>query len=368
MEYYDVIIIGAGIAGCGLAYNLKRIGYKGSVLVIDNKTKDKESIMHRNTFEQIIKEYDLEYVKKYKGIKICSFEEEILTINESTYFIDYDKICKKLLKRSNAKLKNEEAIGIKNKKIRASKGIYGFRFLIDCSGSNPFLRKQFNFPLPFRYWIGYVSVAKGCPPINKDYCYYSVNPEGILEDFYPLDNLSMKGVWKYVNKVDFSLLKKLKNESKMIPKISPFKEQRAVIPCSPVFPLVYKNLAFLGSSFGNATPSAGEGIQPTLDSSKILSKAIKIDNLKYYNKEWKNTYLEDYIRHLAFKTDFKERLKILKLLKQNQDIVYGILRNKRITLPKSIRKQIPMNVIIKQILYLLNFKFKYLLQAKRFWS
>jgi flavin-dependent dehydrogenase len=35
MEHYDVIIVGAGIAGSGLAYNLNREGYKGSVLVID---------------------------------------------------------------------------------------------------------------------------------------------------------------------------------------------------------------------------------------------------------------------------------------------------------------------------------------------
>ena len=64
MEYYDVIIVGAGIAGCGLAYNLKRIGYKGSVLVIDKKEPGANAAYgYRNIEGDIVEEFNLNYQK-----------------------------------------------------------------------------------------------------------------------------------------------------------------------------------------------------------------------------------------------------------------------------------------------------------------
>ncbi len=141
MEYYDVIIVGAGIAGCGLAYNLKRIGYKGSVLVIDKKGVGANvGYGYRNTFKEIIDEYGLLYEHKYEGLKYCMDDKEYMTIDAPFYFVNYQKICKTLIMRSFINFKKEEAIYIKDNNLKTKKSDYKFRYLVDCSGNNFFLK------------------------------------------------------------------------------------------------------------------------------------------------------------------------------------------------------------------------------------
>ena len=66
MSYYDAVIVGAGIAGTGLAYNLSQRCPERSVLVIDKKGPGGNKGHNlRTTFESTIKKYRLPFFHKY---------------------------------------------------------------------------------------------------------------------------------------------------------------------------------------------------------------------------------------------------------------------------------------------------------------
>jgi flavin-dependent dehydrogenase len=148
---------------------------------------------------------------------------------------------------------------------------------------------------------------------------------------------------------------------KLISQPNIIKSSCVIGPVAPVLPLVYRNCAFLGDSFGNATPSNGEGIRPILDSAEMLADAIKNGNLKQYEKNWKRKYLDLYIKYLAIKLDLPNRLKFLKIAKDYPELFTKILKNEPFELPKEVKKQIPKSVIAKQIYNYLRLKAKYAL-------
>jgi flavin-dependent dehydrogenase len=365
IRYYDVIIIGAGIAGTGLAYNLKRFGYKGSVLIIDkNKIGANAAYGYRNTFEEIIREYDLPYVKKYTGVKLGSFKGITVDIKRDFYFVDYQKVCDYFLKKSKYKFKNEIAVNIKNNLLKTNKDIYRFRYLIDCTGPSFFLRKLLKMPLPFKYFIGRVNVYKGkAKDFSKEHFYYLGDKKGYVEDFYILGNKIIQGDWQITDEVNFNKLKSpsysLINQLKERPKH--LKQDYVIGPVSPVFPIVHKNYAFLGDSFGNATACVGEGIRPILDSSKILVNAIQKNNLKLYEKEWKKKYFNPYVKMIASRSNLKDRFEVLKLFKSNQELLIKLIRNEDIKIPGSIMKRYPKRLILNTLYnyFLLKLKYAY---------
>ena len=196
-----------------------------------------------------------------------------------------------------------------------------------------------------------------------------------LEDFYPLKNKIIQGDWCYVNKIDFNLIKPHKKRlyDKYVSNPNIIQESKVVIPCSPVFPLVYKKIAFLGDSFGNATTSAAEGIRTILDSSKILAKTIIGNNLQLYEKKWKKKYYKSYYKYLVSRIDLNSNLKINKLLPKYPSraeffrslenypkIVMKRLRNEECTMPAEIRKKFPLfSLLVRQFIYHSYVKTKY---------
>lgn len=373
---YDVIIVGAGIAGCGLAYNLKKQGYKGTVLVIDkNGVGANKGHYHRNTFTTTLKKYNLPSCKKLKGVKMGLYNKIYIKLNIDFHIINYQKACYKLIKSSDTELKKEESLDIKNNTLITNKNNYKFKFLIDCSGSNFFTSRLFNRPAPFRYWLGHVKVLENSTKINDDYFLYLFADDSYCEEIYFLDNKIIQGDWQYTNKIDFNLINPHQNTfyNCYKEKLNKIEETKAVIPCTPIFPLVYKNIALLGDSFGNATTSAAEGIRPILDSSEILAKAILKNDLDLYEKEWKKRYFKLYYKHLINKMDLNSGLKINKILPKypkkseffravsnNKDLALKRLCNEDYKMPSEIRKKFPLSsLIIRQLIYHSYLKLKY---------
>ncbi len=320
MEYYDVIIIGAGIAGCGLAYNLKRIGYMGSVLVIDKDgIGSNEGYRYKIAMEEDILEYNLPYVKKFKGLKIGPHESVHATIERPDYFVDYKETCECLFNNSEAIFLKTEAKSMNKNRLIVDNTSLKFKYLIDCSGVSFFLRKFQKKVLPNVYWIGFIKILKGkFKNLDKDYYYYMFGSKGTFEDFYIVNDEMVHGYWQYTRKIDHRLIKPPKKDFFSLyvkdPKI--LMEKKAVIPNSPIFPLVHKNTALLGDSFGIPYTASGLGLHPILESSKILSKAIKINNLKKYEKWWKKRNLKAYSLFLASRLDRYFNNKIMEFLKK----------------------------------------------------
>ncbi|MBR9706434.1 hypothetical protein GOV14_05340 [Candidatus Pacearchaeota archaeon] len=352
MEEKGVIIIGKGIAGAGLAYNLEKQGFKGKVLIIDSK-EELEKDSYRITFEDTINKYKLPYDKIYPKLFFHLPTKEIIDIKVDSYLLDYDKTCKYLLKKSKVEVRNEKALNVKGRFLQTDKNIYRFEYLVDASGNRFFLRKLLKLKLPVKYWIGKSKIFKANSNEDKEFHYF-FNEDGFFEDVYQVKDKLMYGFWKYVemNNIAFNGPKN-SVALDMIKGKKQVHEFNNLVPCSPVLPLVYKRYAFLGDSFGNATTASAEGIKPIMDSSEILAFAIKNSDLNWYETNWKKAYLNKYLKFLAFKmvrypsTDFWSKIKknflprnlsIYRYLKSHPEVLWKILRGETFVADKEFKR------------------------------
>lgn len=376
MEEVEVIIVGAGIAGCGLAYNLKRLGFSGRIVILEEKEIGGLNESYRNTFEEVIEEYDLPFEHKFKGIKIGAYDQEQFSLDINFYLLDYQKACSHLLKKSGVNVRREVAENIIGNIVITNKSAYKFRYIVDCSGINFFGKKLLNMNLPFRYWLGRIQEHNVISKSNKDYFQYQFSDKSYFEDFYKLKNKTIQGDWVYSDKIDFEKLKPHNKRllDKFFRGFKAKKEYHCAIPCTPVFPIVYNNVAFLGDSFGNATTSAAEGIRPILESSKILAESIIKRDLKSFEVEWKKKYFNLYFKHLVTRIDgysdneftkifkYPKYSSFLKELGEHKDIVLKRLRNEDYKMPKEIVKKFPLHsLILRQFLCKSYLKYKYAL-------
>jgi len=364
MEKPDTLIIGAGIAGCGLAYNLKRAGYCGEVRIIDLQPIGAlRDYGYRNTFREVIEEYRLPYDFVYKTMKFGDYHEIYFDLKERFYFVNYPKACTRLFRQSDAVFSRETALSYDIAKgvIKTDKTEYRPDFIIDASGNSSFLKTMLGQTLPKKYWYGVTRIFNNRIK-DKDSFYYLFNENGYMEDVYPLGNRTLYGEWQYGPKVDFNNIQKEEKSllSELIESPDLITEHKVTIPCSLATPLVHRNCAFLGDSFGNASPVAGEGLRQTLDSSRMLAQAILRRDLVLYDKEWRRKYLKTYISQMASKKDYKERLKIIKSFRSYPELYLKVLKGERICLPREIKAKIPKAFIMKQLLRNVTLRLKYM--------
>ncbi|MFH0874629.1 MAG: hypothetical protein V1859_01740 [archaeon] len=252
------------------------------------------------------------------------------------------------------------------------KGKYDYDYLIDCSGNSFFIRKLLKLNLPSKLWIGKTRLLLlNKKPNFQNEAYYCLNDDGTFEDFYPFENYAANGVWRYTDSSDLNHKTPLKNShfSDIIAESKVFLEKRVMVPANPVFPLHYKNIGFLGDSFGNATTIASEGIRPILDTSKLLCQAIRKNNLSLYDSSWKKVYLNTYLKHLASKNlgknRHKDRMRTILSLKEHPDAFYNILdSNPNYKFPKEAVNKVPFDIKLKQLIHYNKYKLYYFFQQQ----
>ena len=375
MERYDVIIVGAGIAGTSLAYNLSQECPEKRVLLIDKKSPGANAAYgYRSTTEDTVKKYKLPYEHIYKGINVGMGDEVAFVLKKNYYLLNYRIICKNFLKKSQVEFRNEEAIKQEGNFLETNKNRYSFQILVDCSGHNFFVKKIHKHKIPFRYFIGKTRVLKNKLK-NKNFIYYQFSDSNYVGEIYPLKNKTLQADWYYVKKVNFNNINPPDKTiyKKYIPNPEIIQEINAVIPCTPVLPLFYKNIAFLGNSFGNSTTSSASGTHTILNTSLMLTEAIKKNNLNIYEKNWKKRYLDIYIKHLVTKYDTYHNSKFLQWLKKTPKrseqlptlSKYPYLfaqiwdGESNLKIPSEMKKIYPKRAVIVQFYYYLYLKLKY---------
>jgi len=374
MEKYDIIIVGGGVAGSSLAYNLSQECQNKHVLLIDkNEPGANAAYGYRNTTEEVIRKYKLPYEYKFKGIKVGAGDKVYLTLNKKFFFLDYKKICQNFIDKSKVEFRKETATELNKNLLKTDKKEYFFKTLIDCSGHNFFVRKLFKQKLPFRYWVGNTKILKNKLKLDN-YFYYQFSDSNYFEDFYPLKDKTLQGDWQYVKKVGFNFLAPEKTiMRKYISKPEISSSSKVIIPCTPVFPLVHENIAHLGDSFGNATTCSAEGVHNILDTAEMLVQAIKEEDLKSYEQMWKKKYLERYIKFLSTKLStynvpvfwqktigMPMRTELLPILAKYPDIFEKMLMgDPDIELPSEMSNKYPNRAKIFQFFCYLYLKLKY---------
>ena len=357
MKYYDVIIVGAGIAGCGLAYNLKRFGYKGSVLVIDkNGVGSGRGYGYRITFEDMIEKYNLPYFHVYDCVNVGAYSESYFRIKYPIYFVDYTEICETLIDKSSVVVSKETALILSKNKLKTDKDIYCFKYLVDCSGSNSFVGNIIKKQRPIIYWINKSRILKNTLGIKDESFYYMFSNTGYFEEMYPLGEKLIHADWLYTKKLDFNLISPHDKSLIRDKTEQPFRDEfKSIVPVSPTLPIVFRNYSFLGDSCGCADPAVGMGIKTILRSSEILAVSLKLDNLKYYEKKWKREFFDRYVRCVASKLDryfspsffknVKKYPKLTKLVKvmgeKDPDSFLRLLRNENVNVSDEIKSVLP---------------------------
>ncbi|MBT3721732.1 hypothetical protein HN789_06300 [archaeon] len=381
MKYYDVIILGSGIAGSSLAYHLKKNDYKGEILVLSSKIRANLGYNHRLVFKKDIDEYNLPVAKKYKKVSVGAYDKSYFTLNHDVYFINYSETCDFLLTKSGVEQKNEIALDMTNNILKTNKTNYKFKYLIDCTGSAFFLRKKLNFTLPHIYWLVKTSIYKNSNEFDKDTFYFSFSNEEYFEDVYPIGDKIAYGEWVYTKSTNYNnIIPNKKNFFKnKANKLQPLEVKYATFPVALSLPLIHKNFAFLGDSFGNGLPSVGRGITVILDSAKILSKAIKKRDLNYYDKMWKQKYLEKYIKIISLKenTHFNNMFikkiknypgikKILSEVKKKPEHFINMITDKGDpNFTKDLQKIFPKRVVLWQAYHYFKTKVRYFFMDKK---
>lgn len=316
-KIYDVVIVGAGIAGCSLAYELKKRKKNLSVLVLDkNSPGYNADYGYRSVTKKLADKYSLKYDYKFKGLKIGTDDETHFTVNNDFCFVNYSDVCNDFLNKSKADFVSDLAIDVKNKTLITKNHTFNFNFLVDASGANFFLRNKFNLAKPDRFWVGITKVLKN-EGFNDDFYYHNFSDSEYLEDCYCLGDKILHGDWAYLKEVDFSKIE-IPEKTLYSKHLAGFKVERtfrSVIPCSFVPPLINKNMVSFGDSFGFALTSSAIGMKPILESSSILAKSLVLGDLNIFQTFWEKNHLDNYSKFLVSKFDGFNNSKIMEKIK-----------------------------------------------------
>ncbi len=379
MESYDVVIVGGGIAGTTLSKDLSEDCPKKSILLLDNNSiGSNRGYGIRLTFRDSIKKYKLPYVRKYTS-KVGVYDEVCFSLNEEVYLLDYKQVCNNRKKHSDLEYRSERAIDVNGNILTTDKARYRFDHLVDSSGSEFFLRRKFNWPMPFIFWLVDSKVLQKNfnlrdIGLSDKFCYIFFSDTDFVEDFYPLKDKVMEGEWAYTTEYNFSDIKPHNRTIiRKIPNLKILERNYTSVPVSPVLPLTFKKYACLGDSFGNANPNVGGGIDIISESSKMLSNAIKKDNLSLFEKQWKKKYLEVYTRTLASKLDrygdshvikkiqnYPALSSVIRRLGDYPDFFQSLLKNEiDIEIPQGLKRMFPKRQILLQMYHYMRLKMKY---------
>lgn len=292
---YDIVIIGAGIAGSGLAFNLSRLKYQGKVLVIDKGLRTND-YGYRYTSKRVVDEYGFDIDLKYTSYSLGANGIEVGKIKSNVLSFDYKKECEKLIDNSDASILEDEVVSMDNNSILTKSNIrVEFDYLVDATGVDHFAKKILNHSLPRSFFKGGTYELSGKKRASKDFLtmFYE---NGSLEELYSYGSNTLYGSWIYVTPKKEKLYPPyvLREDVKR-------KYGTSVIPVEPAFPFISNKIIFLGDSCGQALPGSGVGIEPILYISKILAKCISKNKIHLYEQVWKRKFLKKYMSQLSYR-------------------------------------------------------------------
>lgn len=359
---YDVLILGGGIAAAGLACNLRRARYSGSIAVLDrNGPGSAGAYGFRNTFRAVIDEYGIPYRKEFRGLRDAVTTgrggTRWMDIDVPCYFYHYEEACKAMLAGAGVVHLTGEAVALDpgGRRLSTHGEVLGYGVLVDCSGPRAWTRGPLGLPKAGRYYVGStysipLSAAGGLPDFfDPDRFIYYTEANGYMEDAYVLGENLLYGVWNYSASPDTRIGIR---EGGILSRFQCFAEMGkaeafpAAIAAEPVYPIVHGQVAYLGDSGGQATPASSEGTRPILEASRLLARVIAEGaDLDMYQEEWFNRTAREYTLHRALKEDMRSYNRFFSKLRKHPDVYRDLALN--------LNPSLPFGILLTSLPYLL---------------
>jgi flavin-dependent dehydrogenase len=351
---YEVIILGAGIAGMSLARELSGQGFK--ILLLDRK-KNAGDISY-NSSGSFMNPRRWRLPKNILNpINKCYFASKnfhtIKSGRAAAYIIDRKKLLFFLESRAkkntrlsieyNARVKGAEILDGKIQSISYSKNGVAVKasglIYADCSGPGMVLGARAGLikPAPVNaFGLEYlVRLKKGADEVDF---FMGEDLPGGYGWIFPIDKKrAIIGCCTLIKSEAANLEKYLKNlletprARSRCAKNAPKKSFAVLKTGDPLKKFTGRNFIILGDAALQANPLLGEGIRFVMDSARMAAKWIRLSVkkqnlsfLKYYGFEWKEKYYQKY--KMAFfmqnhlKKITKNDSKMDNIIKSLQDI------------------------------------------------
>jgi len=278
LKHYNVIIIGAGIAGQSCAKNL--INSKHSVLLIEFNP----NFQHKACAGGLTKK-DKKYIspKYYKGSsqKACVVfkKQEVLTKQPVITHVSRSKYLKEGIKEITASsniqvLIPNKIVEINDNNIQIGNGIViSFDYLVGADGTFSVVRKHLGLNRK-KLWIGIQYRTENSDKRNVSEIHLEENTSGYFWIFPRKDYCSV-GIWSLLDVTTPDKLRKnldnflMKNKLTKIPNTLSSGVVNSVY-CGYKF----KNIYLAGDAAGLTPGLTGEGIYPALLSGKLIAQDI----------------------------------------------------------------------------------------------
>jgi geranylgeranyl diphosphate/geranylgeranyl-bacteriochlorophyllide a reductase len=333
---FDVVIVGAGAAGCTLANSLSN---KFKVLLVDSKTFPRKKACSgilvsegKDFFGQDLddsifidpKELDLEY------LDINNNKKKFVTknfYNTSRFELDQFLLKKINLKKHVTFLQNAKVVGFTSaadKKhevvVCESKGVIKpiiTKYLVGCDGALSTIRRKF-FKKEIPFYVGIQELIKVERKIDKAYFIF----DNEITDFYswiiPKGDFVEVGslLDPFNSKLKFNLFKNLLKERFDIVGEGDIDSAIVLRPSSIKDVCLGKgNILLCGEAAGLISPSSAEGISYALRSAKFCADALNQNQsnpFKIYSKNCKPliSRLEGKVKKSKILSNPKQRNKL----------------------------------------------------------
>ena len=269
MPEYDAIIAGASFAGLIAADNIE-----GNVLLIDKKEIGSGQTSACATFTSVLEGLGCKssILQEFDTLVLHIPEEREVEFVEPVSTFDYEKFCKTIAHRINAKILKTSVKGIGGQTVITGSGNFDSQCIIDCTGWRAALASSLKNDYVDRQKLafGIESEVK----YTDDRLHFFIDPNIIAQGaawIFPIGNKSRVGLANYAGK------------TKLLPELTGFLKTMSLdveaihggyIPFGLREP-VMGNIFMVGDSAGHAPPTTGEGIRYAIKYSRECARIVQ---------------------------------------------------------------------------------------------